>query len=340
VALKKISASLLLVIVVVAALGFSVGYYVGYNAGYKIGFAGAPTVVRIGHLSADLHQVPFFLAYQKGWYQEEGIVPIRKEYLNGPSEMMAFVGGELDAGYVGVVPALTAKSQDADLVAIASSNLEGSAIVAKPEIRSVKDLAGKKVGTPGIGSIQDTMIRMVAKKFNITVDIRSHRFSDLPILLEKGEIDAFIDWEPFCAEAVVKGTGQVIYTSAEILAGHQCCILYVSGKMFREQPDLARKILKIHVRALREIKERSPDEAMKVFSEMSGRPLDTVREAWKRMKWEYYVDESSAKIFVKSLIEDKKIEPGKVPDVDAFVKSFIDRKFLDGVLLELGISKS
>jgi NitT/TauT family transport system substrate-binding protein len=338
--LKKISALFLLAIMVVAALGFSVGYYAGYKAGYKVGFAIAPPVVRIGHLSADLHQVPFFLAYSKGWYQEEGIALIRKEYLYGMPEMTAFMRGDLDAGYVGVVPALIAKSQGADLVAIASSNLEGSAIVAKQGIRDVKDLEGKKVGTPGMGSIQDAMMRMVAKRFNITVDIKHYRFSDLPILLEKGEIDAFIDWEPFCAEAVVKGTGYVIYTSEDILPGHQCCILYVSGKMLKEQPDLVKKILKVHVRVLRDVKETSPEEAMKLFSEMTGRPIGTIQEAWKRMKWGYYVDEESTKIFVKSLIEDKMIDPEKVPEVDTFVKSFIDRKTLEEVLEEMGIAKS
>ncbi len=92
----------------------------------------------------------------------------------------ALVAGDLDTGYVGVVPALISKSQQADFVIVASANLEGSAIVAKPEIQNIQDLNGKTVGTPGIGTIQASLLYMVQKEFDITVNAnttRTHRFA-------------------------------------------------------------------------------------------------------------------------------------------------------------------
>jgi len=314
----------------IAIVCFGVGYYAGYTVGYNAGRVTTSVPVRIGHLAADIHQIAFFTAYSEGWYQAEGITPIRMEYLSGPSEMMAFQAGDLDAGYVGVVPALTAKSKGTDLVIVASANLEGSAVVAKKQVGTVMELNGKVVGTPGIGTVQDCMIRMVEKKLSINMNVRHYKFSDLPLLLEKGEVDAYIDWEPFCAEAVVNGFGHIIYTSHEILPNHQCCVFYVSGKLLRENPETARKLIKIHLKSMTFAKEH-PDEAKKIFSKMTGKPIGVVDESWKRMIWDHHVNTESMKIFVPYLIEQGSISAKDVPDVNVFVNGLVDEKILADV---------
>jgi ABC-type nitrate/sulfonate/bicarbonate transport system substrate-binding protein len=93
----------------------------------------------------DIHQIAFYVAYYQGYYIDEGIRPAPMEYVNGPTEMLAFASGDLGAGYVGVVPALISKSKGTDFVMVGSANLEGSAIVAKPSIENPKDLNGKRL---------------------------------------------------------------------------------------------------------------------------------------------------------------------------------------------------
>jgi NitT/TauT family transport system substrate-binding protein len=323
---QKPSLTVLLIAVIAASLVFfGVGYYVGYKVGFDSAYL---TPVRIGHLVADIHQIAFYVAYYEGYYAEEGIRPVRMEYVNGPTEMLAFAAGDLDAGYVGVVPALASKSKGTDFVIVASANLEGSAIVAKPSISKAKDLDGKKVGTPGIGTIQDSLLYMVEEQLSIvTVHVAYGGPSLLPLVLEKGEIDAFIAWEPFAAEAVVKGLGNVVYTSNDILPNHQCCVLYVSGTMFREQPDLAKKLVKIHLKAMKYVTER-PNDAMAVFANRTGKTLDVVEESWKRMVWDYNLNITSMKLFVTYLIQQGKIQPADVPDIDNFVNNAADTKLL------------
>lgn len=312
--LKKLFA--FIVAAIIACASFAVGYYVGYNAG----FTAAPKVVRIGYLMADIHHTSFFVAFSKGFYEAEGIVPKRLEYVNGPAEMMAFSSGDLDAGYVGVVPALTAKAKGIDIVIVASANLEGSALVSKHEITSILELDGKIVGTPGIGTIQDCLLYMVERKFNITVVHNHYRVSDLPIALAKGELDAYIAWEPFATEATVNGIGHVICTSHDILPKHQCCIFYVSGKIYREQPDLLKKLIKVHVRAMNFINSNSED-SMKIFSNATGKSMEIIESAWGSMIWNYYPNVESMKLFVKYLIEQGKISANDVPDIDMFINN-------------------
>lgn len=322
-------------VLIVSVVCFAAGYYIGYNLGYNAGYVGAPRPLRIAHLVADIHQIAFFISFSKGYYEEAGIMPKRLEYVNGPAEMMAFAAGDIDVGYVGCVPALTAKSKGLDFIMVASANLEGSAIVAAPEIKTVSDLNGKVVGTPGIGTIQDSLLYMVERRFNIAVTHKHYRIADLPLAFEKKEIDAFIAWEPFCAEVVVKGIGHVVYTSHDILPNHQCCVFYVSGKIFREQTDLAKKLLKVHVKAMN-FAMNNPEDAMKIFADMTGKSIDVVRESWKRMVWDYYVNMTSMKIFVHYLIEQGKIDPGDVPNVDEFINTAVDQNLLREVVKAAG----
>ena len=319
----------IIIAIIIGATGFTLGYYWGRRE-----TPASPTPVRIGHLVADIHQIGFFVSFDKGYWEGQGIAPKRFEYLYGMPEMMAFSAGELDAGYVGCVPALIAKAKGADLVILASANLEGSAIVAKHEIGSIEELDGKRVGYPGLGSIQSCMIRMVADKLGITMEYKDYSISDLPLALERGEIDAFIAWEPFCAEAVVKGLGHIIYTSRDILPNHQCCVFYVSGKLLRENRELAKKLLIGHVRAMKFATEH-PEDSMKIFVRMTGKSEDVVRECWGRMVFDYHLNVESLKVFLSYLVSYGFIEGGAVQDVDLFLKELVDTSLLEEVEREV-----
>jgi NitT/TauT family transport system substrate-binding protein len=315
----------LISLISLAAVCFTMGYYVGYKAGYDAAYL---TPVRIGYLVADIHQIAFFVAYYEGFYEEEGIRPIRLEYVNGPAQMLAFAAGDLDAGYVGIVPALISKSKGTDFKIVASANLEGSAIITKPEIKSAQDLNGKTVGTPGVGTIQDALLSMFEKKFGISTTHKSYSGpSTLPLDFEKGQIDAYIAWEPFVAEAFVKGLGNINYTSNDILPHHQCCVFYVSGKIFREQPDLAKRLVKVHFKAMKYVVDH-PEDAKKIFAERTGKSIDVVHESWKRMIWDYRLNVTSIKIFANYLIEQGKIESNVIPDIEQFINDMIDTEIL------------
>jgi NitT/TauT family transport system substrate-binding protein len=207
-------------------------------------------------------------------------------------------------------------------------------LVSKLDIKVVSELDGKVVGTPGIGTIQDCLLYMVEKKFNITVTHQHYRVSDLPIALGKGEVDAYIAWEPFATEAVVDGIGHIIYTSHDILPNHQCCIFYVSGKIYREQPDLLKKLIKVHIKAMKFIVNNGAD-AMKIFSNMTGKPMEIIENSWERMVWDYHPNIESMKAFVGYLVEQGKIRPEDVPDVDKFISEVFPAG-LQNLLEEMG----
>ncbi|MET1124527.1 MAG: ABC transporter substrate-binding protein [Archaeoglobaceae archaeon] len=120
--------------------------------------------LRIGYLTADLHQLAFYVALREGYFDEVGIRVIPKEYPNGVYEMEAFKRGEIDAGYLGSAPAMLKRiNDDVPISVVAGANNEGSAIVVK---KGLKELRGK-VAIPGFGTVQDFLLRMFAERQGI-----------------------------------------------------------------------------------------------------------------------------------------------------------------------------
>jgi NitT/TauT family transport system substrate-binding protein len=323
--MKEKTLALLVLVLLALSLSSYAGYRLGYEAGRK-----SITTVRMGYLVGDIHQISCFVGRERELFEEEAGSGYRfryLEYVNGPAEMTDFVAGGLDAGYVGVVPALIALSQGADLKIVASANLEGSALVAKKGIENVRALDGKRVGTPGLGTIQDALLSMIENKENLTVEhVHYSGPSTLPLALEKGEVDGYIAWEPFCAEAVVNGTGQVVYTSRDILPDHQCCVFYVSGKLLREDKRLALSLVRAHLRAMEVVRENE-NLAMQIFSSRTGKSRGVIQESWKRMVWDPAPNEESIKIFAQTLIQAGKITG--VENVEVFVTNALDLTLLE-----------
>lgn len=126
--------------------------------------------VRIGYLTADLHQLALFVAVKEGYFNETGMNLELKQYRNGVAVMEAFRSGEIDVAYLGGAPATLKRiNDDIKVEIIAGANNEGSAIVVQPEIKDVSDLKGKTIAIPGYGTVQDFLLRLVAEKNGLKV---------------------------------------------------------------------------------------------------------------------------------------------------------------------------
>lgn len=140
----------------------------------------ADTVVRIGYLVADLHEVAIYVAQQEGYFQEVGLLPgqnltVMPPYANGVAVMEAFKNGDIDLSYLGSAPATLKRINDnTPIRVLAGANNVGSAIVVGDDsgVDSLEDLAGKTIATPGFGTVQDTLLRMVAEQAGLAIQLK------------------------------------------------------------------------------------------------------------------------------------------------------------------------
>lgn len=303
--------------------------------------AGPPRLMklRVGHLLADqLHQPGWVVAKEKNYFADEGFEVVHSEYPYGSVEMEHFAAGELDVAYVGAVPFLSARAAGVDIIAVASSNTEGSSLVVAEEIKNVTDLDGKTVGSPGIGSIQDYMLDRVKAMYNITFSVDRAAVTLLIQKFENGEIDGYIAWEPHATRAVVEGIrgAHILLTSHDILAGHQCCVVAVRGDWVREAPHIVRRIIRWHMKAMRWMLEH-PEEAEILIANYSGLSIELVRAAHPIVKHPYppLVDVPSSRIMLEGQIVAGKIKSEDVPDIDEFLNVGINNSFVEDLDEEL-----
>ncbi len=302
---------------------------------YASGMIFPPEVetVRVGHLTGDLHHLAFFVAKNQGYFDQYGIKIQLKEYVNGPSLMQDFLAGELDFAYVGAPPAISARARALSdpkshlPVVIASVNLEGSAIVTKSGIETPDDLAGKKIGTPGTGTIQDIMLSMFLRERNFSLTKSPMSISTLPLEFSRGTIDGFIGWEPAPSIAVVQSGAHVLLTSHDLFPNHQCCVLVVSNKYLEAHPGVVQKFAQIHKMANQYIAS-NPESAKQIAMNVTGYSSDIIDLALSHIVYTSTPDPESMKTFLHSMIDLGVVTAVSHDQVDAFINAFIDRRFI------------
>lgn len=135
--------------------------------------------IHLGYINQDLHHLPLFIAAQEGYYKEVGLVVGEnlqlKGYSNGVAVMEAFKVKELNASYLGVAPAVLKQLNDGILIrGIGGANDEGSAIVVAKDsdIQTIKDLKGKTVAIPGMGTVQSYILDLAARNNNMRLQAK------------------------------------------------------------------------------------------------------------------------------------------------------------------------
>lgn len=296
---------------------------------------GSKKIVKMGYLQNDLHQLAAFVALEKGLYKKHGVqVEVAGVFRAGPEEMTAFAARSLDFGYVGQAPATTAVANKvADVKLLAQANLEGSAIIVRRDsrIQDVRALSGMTVAIPGYSTVQDFLLRKALDKHSIDVkkvNIIVIKPPEMIGLLQKGEIDAIIAWEPFNAKAVIMGVGRILITSTDIWPNHPCCAVIADSKLLRENPKEIVRLIAVHLEATRFIR-KNPDEAVRIAVKYTGMDEATIRLALTTIKFSYELNIDGAREYVEFLSRFGYI---KEKDARGFIDRFIDFQWLQKAL--------
>ena len=178
------------------------------------GFAAAQTkiTVAVGG-GACLCYLPTVLAKQLGEYDKAGLAVELVDLKGGSDALKAVLGGSADvvSGYFDHCVNLAAKKQELQAFVV-YDRYPGLVLVVSPshnaEIKSIKDLAGKKVGVSAPGSSTDFFLKYLMKKngvdsTNVAV-IGVGLGATAVAAMEQGQIDAAIMLDP--AVTVLQGS--------------------------------------------------------------------------------------------------------------------------------------
>jgi NitT/TauT family transport system substrate-binding protein len=276
---------------------------------------------------------------RNGYFEKEGLTIEKKIFISGPAMMLAMANGELNICVsVGYPAMLQAAAQGVDLRILLSTTKGNSPVVAGQHIKTFKDLNDKVVGTPGLATLQNTFLNIAAKQYGIKFKKLVHgKATDLPVFLEKGEIDAFSAWEFIPADCIYRVKGAHYVLKWPVVKDAECVGMGVDGKFYREHPEAVKKFIRAYLRGTKfsiENRKGMPEHLAKVL----GRPEEVVT-----MGLANYTDDNpdidipSVKLMLEDAIEGGRIKRDAIPNIDAFLTKYIDQTFLKELKQEVGL---
>lgn len=252
----------------------------------------------------------------------------------GPAEVEALFAGDIDIGYIGPVPAITANVKSKGDVQILSGATKGGAILITgkdSDITDISQLSGKKVSIPQIGNTQhlcllqlleDNGLKPTTEGGDVTVSAVEN--ADVSNTIERGDVDAALVPEPWGATLLEQGAKMLLDYDQIYLDGTYDVAVVVVRKEFREaHPELVEQFLKAHEAATQEIND-DRENALKVINaelqEATGKSLSEsiIQDAFTRLEVSDTYNKASIDGFAQISKEQKFID--EVPESGLFVE--------------------
>ena len=220
----------------------------------------------------------FAAALAEGYYKDAGLdVTIIQGNGSGNTAQLV-ANGRAQVAYADAVAVsqLIAKGAPMKIVAtIYQSNPNAVMALKKTGIKSVKDLAGKKVGVPS-GSSQTTMLPLLLKSNNLKESditmIDMPVASMVPALLQ-GQVDAVLgSIDAYQIQAESQGAQLDVYRFADYGVPTVSTSIFVSNSYLKENPEVVRKFIAASLKGWSFALD-NPDKAIKdlkvVFPEVN-----------------------------------------------------------------------
>ena len=217
--------------------------------------AQAQEVVRLGNLKFAHYGA---VSYIKEIAPKCGLKVEEHVFAKGPDVMQAILAGELDVGATASEAAISGRANGAPIYVVAGFAKGGARLVARPNenIKSIKDLKGKKVGVTRGGIHEVLLIAELAQaglsssdKPGKDVQLVFLAFADLNQALMGKNLDAIMQSEPQSSQAINKGYGVEVMKPYDTAIGEPVRTLVMSEKFYNEKRPLAQKFMNCFVQA-------------------------------------------------------------------------------------------
>lgn len=231
----------------------------------------------------------------------------------------AVLTGTVDTCIHGIAAFLLGAAAGEPIVIVAAATNRGMGIVAdaKSDIKTIRDLRGKRVAIfPG--STQEVVIleRLKAEGMSIK-DIQPIRlsFSDMPAALARGDIDAYVGAEPGPGISLANGSGRLVEYPYSTPIGSLNMILSASEKMIKENPERLRMIVDMHKKAT-DYAMAHPEEMVEVAMQKLGQQRPSIEKAVPNVELTWKIDQNfidRAKAYSELMVEKKQVR--QAPDM-------------------------
>ncbi|KAA0595559.1 NitT/TauT family transport system substrate-binding protein [Azospirillum lipoferum] len=267
-----------------------------------LGFAAATTSLslpafaaaglRVGYIPI-IPMTQLYVLTGEGWAAEAGLALQTTSFQSGPAMIQALASGTLDVAYVGIGPAMIARSKGVKLKVVAANVIDQVALIGRGPL--VKAMAGvsspaegikafraangrrPKIGSLPAGSVPDTVLRYwmaeIARIAPDDIEIVGMGEQPLQQALLSGAIDGASILEPILTLVQSRLQDAAIIAKAGSMFPKQPgAVLVVTEEAIAKNRDAVAELVRLHIRATAFAKS-NPDRTAELVTDIIGKGL-------------------------------------------------------------------
>ena len=293
-----------------------------------------PDSIRIGYQLGINHTL-LIVAKQKGWFEEEfkndGIKLEYSQFTSGPPMIESFAGEKLDFGQVGDQPAIQARANSIDVRAIGiyASGYKGDGLIVPngSDIKSIKDLKGKKVGIT-VGSTGHRLLYLFLESAGLKPsDVKEVNLqpADIKTAIATKSIDAAVTWEPWISTVEVEGIGHKVVDATGVKFGVNNII--VTGAFAEKYPKIVERVLKVYVKSEKWVKE-NPDKAIDLVATDTKMKREILAKSFPNVTFDLRITDEVTKSLNQTI---KILRDNNTIRKDVKIEDLVDSSYLKSI---------
>lgn len=255
------------------------------SLGFTSGSAAADSgVVRVGGVGNYGPVLPIIAAEKLGLFKKLGVKMEFTNYRGGAAAMEGMAAGEADV--INFFPPglalATKKGVKATIVAAGTLTPRGWDIMVKADssVKTVKDLAGKKIGVTASGSTTDFFALWTAKQSGGDMTRVPLGGAGLVPSLISGNVDAIVAYPPLSYKLGLSGEGKTVVNLGKEMSTNLPDVWVATDKIIANNPEGVRKVLVGLFSAIRYMKENRA-WAIDFIHNKTGLPKDVATKEYE-----------------------------------------------------------
>jgi NitT/TauT family transport system substrate-binding protein len=227
------------------------------GAGLAAATLAAPSVLRAETRTVKMGALRLVHSMPPYFYEKFAPADLKIEIIvfDSPTDgKNAVVTKSVDFGTFGIAAAILGGAVGEPVTVVGALSNKGMGVISKAgsDIKTVKDLKGKRVGI-WPGSTQEVFIMERLRMEGLSIkDVTAVRvpFGEMPAMLARGDVDAYVGAEPGPALSITSGAGQLVEYPYSTRMGGLNMIFGTHEDTVAKNPDLVKTMLKTHSQAV------------------------------------------------------------------------------------------
>jgi NitT/TauT family transport system substrate-binding protein len=276
--------------------------------------AGGDYALKIGYgITAGLCSAPFFIAQEKGYYEEEGLKYEIIKIDSGQTPQL-LTTGQLDVTNNLLATLIQPIANGLDVRVTLGLHTGCIKVLVAPDspIKTPADLKGKRIGTSSMNASGTVITQRYLAELgigvssdNLEVEWLIYPSTELPLALERGQVDAIASNDPTAWIIENEGKARVIINSAtdDYLKDEYCCVIVASSQVAAQHPEQLAAFTRAIQRAAKFVQD-NPEETARLMEEKKYLAGDAAVNAAILKTYNYRANVSEAEVAIRRNARD------------------------------------